>query len=332
MRPAAPARPVPPAHAGRLARWERLAFATAFALMAAFVVVITVSSAGLRGPGTPPAGTGGPGRAPAPSVSRRGPDRIAAGGDPAVAQVRGRPAWNRRLARALAPVLARQAGPLAVGVVDRSTGAVGIYGGGRKFHTASIEKVAILAGLLLNRPDGLSDADDRVATQMIEASADGAATHLWNAAGRAAGMTAADVQLGLRHTVPGPAEDWGLTSTTVGDQLTLLQDLTAARSPLPAPARSYELSLMRDTDPGERWGISAAASPGTSYAVKDGWLPDGSAGAGASWVINSVGVVEHDHQHLLLAVLSAGQPTEAAGIAAVQAAAAAAAACITASR
>jgi hypothetical protein len=89
---------------------------------------------------------------------------------------------------------------------------------------------------------------------------------------------------------------------------------------------------MRDTDPGERWGISAAASPGTSYAVKDGWLPDGSAGAGASWVINSVGVVEHDHQHLLLAVLSAGQPTEAAGIAAVQAAAAAAAACITASR
>ena len=44
--------------------------------------------------------------APAPAVSRGGPDRIAAGGDPAVAPVRGRPAWNRRLARALAPVLA----------------------------------------------------------------------------------------------------------------------------------------------------------------------------------------------------------------------------------
>jgi hypothetical protein len=332
MRPAALARPVPPAHAGHLARWEWLAFATAFALMAAFIVVITISSAGLRSPAAPPPGGAGPGRAPAPGASRGAAARPAAGGALAAAPVRGRPGWDRRLARALAPVLAQHSGTLGVGVVDRSTGAVGIYAGGRTFHTASVEKVAILAGLLLSRPAGLSDASEREATEMIEASDDDAATRLWNEAGRAAGMTAADVQLGLRHTVPGPAEYWGLTSTTVGDQLTLLQDLTAARSPLPAAARSYELSLLRDTDPGQRWGISAAASPGTGYAVKDGWLPDGSAGPGANWVINSIGVVEHDHQHLLLAVLSAGQPTEAAGIAAVQAAAAAAAACITASR
>ena len=327
MRPrAAAARPV---HAGRLARWERLAFALAFAAMAAFVVVITISSAGLRGSGAPPPATGGAGAAPVPALGRGGPARIAPGGG-GVTPVHADRAWNRRLATALAPVLAGHSGTLGVGVIDRTTGAVAIYGGGRKFHTASIEKVAILAGLLLGRPGGLSDADGRVATTMIEASADGAANRLWNAAGRAAGMTAADVQLGLRHTVPGPAEDWGLTSTTVADQLTLLRDLTAAGSPLPAAARSYELSLMRATDPAQRWGISAAASPGTRNAVKDGWLPDGSAGATDNWVINSIGLVEHDHQHLLLAVLSAGQPTEAAGIAGAEAAAAAAAACITA--
>jgi hypothetical protein len=325
MRPAAPAQPV---HAGRLVRWERLTFATAFALMATFVVVVTVSSASLPSAGAGPPGE--PGRAPSPVVSRGGPARIAPGGQPGVAAVRGRPAWNRRLAAALAPVLAQHSGTLGVGVVNWSTGAVAIYGGGRKFHTASIEKVAILAGLLLDRPHGLSDSDDRLATEMIEASDDDAATDLWNAAGRAAGMTAVDLQLGLRHTVPGPAEDWGLTSTTVGDQLTLLRDLTASGSPLPAPARSYELSLMRDTDPDQRWGISAAAAPGSRFAVKDGWLPDGSAGATANWVINSIGVLVHDHQHLMLAVLSAGQPTEAAGIATAQAAAAAAAAAITA--
>jgi hypothetical protein len=331
MRP--PAARTRPTHAGRLARWERLAFALAFAAMAAFVVIITISSAGLRrSAAPPPPGSGGNAGPAAPAPGHGGPARIAPGGHAAAAEVRGRPAWNRRLATALAPVLAQHSGTLGVGVVDRSTGAVAIYGGGAKFHTASIEKVAILAGLLLGRPGGLSDDDDRVATTMIEASADGAATRLWNAAGRAAGMTAADVQLGLRHTVPGPAEDWGLTSTTVADQLTLLRDLTTARSPLPAAGRSYELSLMRATDASQRWGISAAASPGTLDAVKDGWLPDGSAGATDNWVINSIGLVEHGHQHLLLAVLSAGQPTEAAGIAAVEAAAAAAAACVTAHR
>jgi len=326
MRP--PAARARPTHAGRLARWERLAFALAFAAMAAFIVIITISSAGLRHSGAPPPGTGGPAGPAAPAPGRGEPARIAPGGHRGAAPVRGAPAWNRRLATALAPVLAQHSGRLGVGVVDRSTGAVAVYGGGRKFHTASIEKVSILAGLLLGRPGGLSDAEERVATTMIEASADSAATRLWNAAGRAGGMTAADRQLGLRHTVPGPAEDWGLTSTTVIDQLTLLQDLTTAGSPLPAAARSYALSLMRATGPAQRWGISAAASPGTRDAVKDGAL-DGSAGATANWVVNSIGVVEHDHQRLLLAVLSAGQPTKAAGIAGVEAAAAAAAACIT---
>jgi beta-lactamase class A len=330
MRPAASARPV---HAGHLARWERLAFALAFALMAAFIAVVTISSAGLRRPAALPPGTGQPAAGQpagpaAPVPGRGGPARVAPHG---ALRVHASATWDRRLAAALAPVLAQHAGSLGVGVVDQSTGAVAIYGGGRRFRMASVEKVAILASLLLDHPGtGLSDAQERLATQMIEASDDDAATRLWNAAGRAGGMAVADRRLKLADTAPGPAEDWGLTTTTVADQLTLLRDLTTARSPLPARARSYELSLMRDTDLGQRWGISAAAAPGTRYAIKDGWLPDGSAAATGHWVINSIGVVEHDHQRLLLAVLSARQPTEAAGIATAQAAAATAAACITA--
>ena len=258
MRPrAAAARPV---HAGRLARWERLAFALAFAAMVAFVVVITISSAGLRGSGAPPPATGGAGGRPVPALGRGGPSRIAPRG--AVTPVHADRDWSRRLAAALAPVLAGHSGTLGVGVIDRTTGAVAIYGGGRKFHTASIEKVAILAGLLLGRPGGLSDADGRVATTMIEASADGAANRLWNAAGRAPGMTAADVQLGLRHTVPGPAEDWGLTSTTVADQLTLAAGPDRGR--VTAAGRGPVLRAQPDARhrPGPALGHLGGGQPG----------------------------------------------------------------------
>jgi hypothetical protein len=46
-------------------------------------------------------------------------------------------------------------------------------------------------------------------------------------------------------------------------------------------------------------------------------------------VINSIGVVSHHGQRLLIAVLSSGQPSEQTGIQQVQAAARAAAAAIT---
>ncbi len=87
------------------------------------------------------------------------------------------------------------------------------------------------------------------------------------------------------------------------------------------------LRLMRDVEPGQAWGVSAAAARGTRPAVKNGWLPlppDG------YWVINSIGVDRHDGRRLLIAVLSDGQPSEAAGIVQVEAAARAAATLITA--
>jgi hypothetical protein len=70
--------------------------------------------------------------------------------------------------------------------------------------------------------------------------------------------------------------------------------------------------------------VSAAASNGTSYAVKDGAL----AGAGG-WLVNSGGIIEYDGQELLLVVLSEGSPSKASGVRLVQSAARAAAAAIT---
>jgi Beta-lactamase enzyme family len=233
------------------------------------------------------------------------------------------------LTAALATVLRDQTGSLAVGVTDLSTGVTASYQPHELFHTASIVKAGILATLLLqaqHQHTGLSPAEQGLATAMIEDSDNDAATALWDTIGGTAGLAAGDQSLGLRRTEPGPGGLWGLTATTVTDQLALLTALTWAHSPLAALARHYELGLMRSVEPGQNWGVTAAADPGSSPAVKNGWLPDGPAGL---WVINSIGVIRHDGQRLLVAVLSGGQPTQAAGISQVQAAARAAAASVT---
>ena len=241
------------------------------------------------------------------------------------------PACSRHaaLTTALAPVLRGQTGLLAAGVTDLSTGITATYHPRELFHTASIVKADILATLLLQRQHqaaGLSPAEQQLATLMIEESDNDAASALWDVIGAAAGLAAADQVLGLRHTEPGPGGLWGLTATTVTDQLHLLADLTSAAGPLTAASRHYELGLMRSVEPGQNWGVTAAAGRASLPAVKNGWLPDGPSGW---WVINSIGVVRHDGQRLLITVLSSGQPSQTAGISQVQAAARAAAASVT---
>jgi hypothetical protein len=230
---------------------------------------------------------------------------------------------DRELTAALARVLTQHTGDLAVGLVDRTTDLKAIYGGGHLFHTASIVKADILAALLLRHQDAgtpLSENEQELATQMIEESDNDSATDLWGDVGATEGIAEANARLGLRHTTPGEDYYWGLTETTVADQLELLSDLTSSRSPLNTASRSYELSLMRHVDPGQTWGVTAAATPKTPAAVKNGWLPDPQL-----WVVNSIGVIRRDGQVLLVAVLSDDQPTEAGGIAQVEAAAVAAA-------
>ena len=214
-----------------------------------------------------------------------------------------------------------------MGVVDLTTGAQALYDGSQRFHTASIVKADVLAALLLRHQRAgidLSAEEVTLATQMIEDSDNDAATDLWTDVGAAYGMAQANVTLGLVHTTPGADYYWGLTTTTVADQLRLLEDLTSPHSPLDAASRSYELDLMEDVTPDQAWGVSTAATPGTPVAVKNGWLPDPEL-----WVINSIGVVHHAGQELLLAVLSDDQPSEETGIAQVDALAAAAATAMT---
>jgi hypothetical protein len=71
---------------------------------------------------------------------------------------------------------------------------------------------------------------------------------------------------------------------------------------------------MGEVETDQQWGVPTAADPGSRYLVKNGWLPNP-----ALWSINSIGEISHDQDQLLVAVLSAGNPTEDSGISAVQA-------------
>ena len=196
-----------------------------------------------------------------------------------------------------------------------------------RFHAASIVTADILAALLWQHQQAgttMTSQQADLAAAMMGNGSSAAATSLWRAIGGAGGLASANRALKLLHTVPGTGARWTLTRTTVADQLQLLTDLTSSWSPLAASARAYELGLMAVLPADQPWGASAAASGRTSYAVNGGSVPDPQL-----WDVNSIGVVRHDGQVLLVAVLSSRSASEAGGVALASAACAAAADVVT---
>jgi hypothetical protein len=236
-------------------------------------------------------------------------------------------ARNRALAAALTPVLRRRSGDIAVGIIDRSAGIRAVYHGERRFDAAGLAGADLLAALLLRHQrtgTALTPPQQRLASQMIGGNGGPAAGIICADAGGADGLATANRTLGLRQTRPEPGRNWGLTRTTVQDQLRLLTDLTSAGSPLSARSRSAELGLIRRAGAVPGWGVAGVAEPGRQAAVQDGWL----AGP-ARWVVDGIGMLRSHGQELLLVVLSDHQPTRSAGVARIEAAARAAATAIT---
>ena len=214
---------------------------------------------------------------------------------------------------------------VSVAVTDLSTGRTLSYGAaGHGFATASIVKVDILSTLLLQAQDQgttLTAEQESLATTMIENSDNDSASALWLDIGQESGLNAANQRFGLTSTSGGTEGNWGLTTTTAADQLTLLRQVFTSDSLLSSASRSYIQGLLAQVESDQRWGVSAAAS-GDDYAVKNGWLPRSATGL---WVINSIGEVQRDGHELLIAVVSDGNTSESGGISLVQSVAQAAA-------
>lgn len=208
----------------------------------------------------------------------------------------------------------------SVSVVDRTTGEKYSYRGSEKYETASVVKVQVLACLLLTAQD-----DDRevtagelsLAKRMIRASDNDATTSLFSRLGRASAVGRCNKRLGLTQTkVSG---SWGLTRTTVDDQVKLLAALVDPKGPLNSGSRELAFTLMNTVLKDQDWGVPAVAAKGETFTVKNGWLSRST--EGGRWIINSVGRVTGDDVDVSIAVLSHDHGSMAGGISVVEKAA-----------
>ncbi|MCX5065828.1 serine hydrolase [Micromonospora lupini] len=214
----------------------------------------------------------------------------------------------------------RYDGHLAVAARDRQ-GTAAVTAGARRFETASVVKVNILAALLLRQsPPGraLSADTRRLAEKMIVSSDNDAAIALWQRIDGSRGLAAANRALGLRETKP--SSHWGITTTTADDQLRLLTALTSPTGPLTPQDRTFIMGLMKKVIPEQRWGVTAAREPDTrSYYVKNGW--DTVDVDGGRWLVNSIGRIVEARHDWLIAVLSDHHVSQKEGIRVVERAA-----------
>ncbi|SIR74239.1 serine hydrolase [Micromonospora avicenniae] len=209
-------------------------------------------------------------------------------------------------------------GQVAVAVKDRESD-IAVTVGDARFQTASIVKVDILAALLVRaqlRNQKITDSDRRNAKKMITASDNDAATALYHRIGGESGLTTANRTFGMKET--NPKASWGMTTTTVADQIRLLTSLTYADGPLDEDGRAYLFDLMSQVEEDQDWGVPAAADPGTTEVyVKNGW--DTISADGGLWQVNTIGRLVEPGHDWLVAVLSNHHRTQAAGIRKVEA-------------
>ncbi|MEU1392587.1 MULTISPECIES: serine hydrolase [unclassified Nonomuraea] len=257
---------------------------------------------------------------PVRMTHRLGPPAIA-GKVPAKKPKAVKPVPAKKITKRLDRFLAGRPGPVTAMVRDLTSGRVYRYHPGERLITASTAKVQILMALLLGKPwRKLPEPVRRDAELMIRYSDNHAADRLWLRIGGAAGFTEAGRRFGLGHTrgVPGDCVDlycWGITETSVDDQVRLMKALVSGKSPLKAKERAQALRLMGAVVRGQDWGVSAAACAGERVRLKNGWLKRVSNGR---WATVSVGLIRGRGHDYAVAVLTEGSAEVGDGIATVE--------------
>jgi beta-lactamase class A len=207
----------------------------------------------------------------------------------------------------------------SVAVLDKKTGELYAYRGTTKYDTASIVKAQILACMLLKDQDAGHDptsSEMALAKPMIRLSDNNATTSLFQRIGGRSAVTKCNKRLGLKQTVVNTS--WGLTRTTVDDQVKLLSEYVDAKGPLDSDSRKTAYGLMSTVDDAQNWGIPSIAEAGEDTTVKNGW--DTRSADGGLWAINTIGRVTSDggDVDVSVAVLSHNNQSMDSGIAMVQ--------------
>jgi len=272
---------------------------------------------------------GGPaGPAAATRTSAAGHSRPAAASSTAAPSSSPAPATRARRRRARSPFdspglrafLASRSGRVTAAVYDARDGRIWVFHPRLHEYTASIVKVEIMGTALREAQQsgrGLPPAEQGLMPSMIENSDNDSATALLQDVGGASAVARFDRSAGMTGTrpsalalIPGtPWPGWGLTTTTARDEVVLVSRFAFPNAVLSAASRRYGLSLLENVEPDQAWGVSGGVAPGTTIALKNGWLP-----LGAVWQVDSIGWIDGHGRDYVLAVLTAGNPSEAYGI------------------
>ena len=221
-----------------------------------------------------------------------------------------------RISRGIAAARHGRESFVAVEVDDPGAGIVCRLDSGMHFDSASVVKVTILGTLLRDAQAArrsLTSRERALAWAMITRSDNDAASALWDEDGHVRLQRFLDAA-GMTETVLGPDGAWGLTRITATDETKLLWLLLQPNRVLDTSSRDYELALMANVIPAQRWGVPAGAPRSLVVHVKNGWLPLAPFG----WRINSIGGFTGHGQRYSLVVLTQDNPTMAYGVATVE--------------
>jgi hypothetical protein len=214
------------------------------------------------------------------------------------------------LHKAIASYVSHRSGAISAAVLDRNNGKLMVFHPKVRGRTASIVKADILETRLHQTGGDLSAGDRATATHMIENSDNDSATDLYDEDGGASGVSSYNSLLGMKQTEPNA--DWGDTTTSAADQVTLVRELLSPSKVLTDSARAFQRNLMRHVESDQRWGISGGVPSGVEFGNKNGWLPVDE--DHNLWAVNSIGWVQGDGKSYVIAVITQHNTTEGYGI------------------
>jgi hypothetical protein len=198
-------------------------------------------------------------------------------------------------------------------VEDLNTGAIFTYDPGPQLSLASTFKVQIL-GTLLGEAQaqgrGLTATEQNLASLMIEISDNAAGQALFDEVGGASAVQAWDDSIGMTNTTV--FTNWGITTTTAVDQVTLLRAFAVPNPFLNNGSRAYGLDLLGHVEASQVFGIIYGPPRSDILAAKTGRLPD-------LGVRNAIGWVDGGGRDYLIAALVQNEPTDQIGEAAMAA-------------
>lgn len=174
-------------------------------------------------------------------------------------------------------------------VIDTRTGCTYELNPGMRITTASVVKVEILGGVLLQAQRGdreLTDAEVANIDAMMHFSLNPQTGALWVQVGGVAGLGRLDREFGVTDTTH--VQPFGATWSMAEDRtIVSLAVLTGAGGPLDGTSVDQAWKIMTGVHPAQQWGISAGVAEGYEVANKNGFYPM----TGYGWRVGSTGFV-----------------------------------------